>query len=43
MSIELIIPFLTYATVTTITPGPNNITATSAGMKFGYKKSIPYL
>jgi cysteine/O-acetylserine efflux protein len=38
-----IIPFLSYAIVTTITPGPNNITATSAGMKLNYKNSIPYL
>lgn len=41
--VELIFPFLSYAIVTTITPGPNNITSTSAGIKQGYKKSFPYL
>ena len=28
---------------TTFTPGPNNITATTAGVTFGVKRSLPYL
>ncbi|NOU58488.1 LysE family translocator [Marinifilum caeruleilacunae] len=43
MNQALLISFLSYAIVTTITPGPNNITATSAGMKLNYKGSVPYL
>ena len=40
---ELIIPFITYAVVTSITPGPNNVSSASAGMQMGYRKSLPYL
>jgi len=43
MQTEILMPFITYAIVTTITPGPNNVTSTSAGVKLGYKKSLPYL
>jgi len=43
MQTELLFPFITYAIVTTITPGPNNITSTSAGGKLGYLGSLPYL
>jgi cysteine/O-acetylserine efflux protein len=32
-----------YVFVTTFTPGPNNVSSTSAGMRLGYRKSIPYL
>lgn len=39
----LIIPFLTYAAVTTFTPGPNNITSTAIGMRLGYRRTIPYI
>ncbi|MBI2418348.1 MAG: LysE family transporter [Ignavibacteriales bacterium] len=40
---ELIIPFITYAIVTSITPGPNNVSSASAGMQLGYRKTLPYL
>jgi threonine/homoserine/homoserine lactone efflux protein len=43
MKTELLLPFLTYAIVTSITPGPNNASASSAGMKMGFRKSLPYL
>jgi cysteine/O-acetylserine efflux protein len=39
----LVIPFLTYAVVTTFTPGPNNITSTAIGMRLGYRRTIPYI
>ena len=39
----LIIPFLTYAAVTTFTPGPNNITSAAIGMRLGYRRTIPYI
>ena len=40
---ELLLPFLSYAVVTTFTPGPNNITASSHGMRLGYRRSLPCL
>ena len=43
MQTELILPFLTYAIATTMTPGPNNITSTAAGMKLGFRGTLPYL
>jgi cysteine/O-acetylserine efflux protein len=43
MKTELILPFLTYAIATSITPGPNNASASSAGMKMGFRKALPYL
>lgn len=36
-------PFLSYAIVTTFTPGPNNITASAIGMRIGYRRSLPCL
>ena len=35
--------FLTFAVVTTFTPGPNNISSSSMGILFGYRKTLPYL
>jgi cysteine/O-acetylserine efflux protein len=32
-----------YVFVTTFTPGPNNVSSTSAGMRLGYRGSLPYL
>jgi cysteine/O-acetylserine efflux protein len=39
----LVIPFLTYAVVTTFTPGPNNISASTVGMRQGYRRTLWYL
>ncbi len=42
--IELdLLPFFTFITVTTFTPGPNNVSSASMGLNFGYRKSLPYL
>ena len=38
-----IIPILTFALITTFTPGPNNITSASMGLNNSYKKTLPYL
>ncbi|MEI6386324.1 MAG: LysE family transporter [Spirochaetota bacterium] len=40
---DLILPFMSYAIVTTFTPGPNNITASAHGMRLGYRRSLPWL
>ncbi|MBU4485904.1 MAG: LysE family transporter [Candidatus Delongbacteria bacterium] len=42
MQSDLLIPFITYAMVSSFTPGPNNITSTASGMLLGYRKSLPY-
>jgi cysteine/O-acetylserine efflux protein len=39
----LVVPFLTYAVVTTFTPGPNNIAASATGMRLGYRRTLPFL
>jgi len=35
--------FFTFVIVTTYTPGPNNITSSSMGILYGYRKTINYL
>ena len=40
---ELLVPFITYAIVTTFTPGPNNASSSQAGMQQGFSKTLPYL
>ena len=42
MNIDFI-AFLSFALVTTFTPGPNNITSASMGILYGYKKTWNYL
>jgi cysteine/O-acetylserine efflux protein len=32
-----------YVLVTTFTPGPNNVSSTSAGVLLGYRRALPYL
>jgi cysteine/O-acetylserine efflux protein len=34
---------LSFIVVTTYTPGPNNISAASMGVLYGYKRTLPYL
>jgi cysteine/O-acetylserine efflux protein len=41
--ISELIPLAAYILITTFTPGPNNITSTTAGASLGLKKSIPFL
>lgn len=35
--------FLTFVLVTTYTPGPNNITSSSMGILYGYRKTVNYI
>lgn len=35
--------FLSYVTIAVFTPGPNNITSASMGLKYGYRKTLPFL
>ena len=36
------IPFLTYAVITAVTPGPNNILSMTNGSRKGFKKALPF-
>jgi cysteine/O-acetylserine efflux protein len=38
-----LVPFMSFVLITTFTPGPNNISSTSMGVLYGYRKSLPYL
>lgn len=40
---ETLLPLATFAFVSSITPGPNNIMLTSSGILFGFVRSIPRL
>ncbi len=43
INLSTIIPLLTFAFVTSSTPGPNNVMLMSSGMNFGFKLSIPHI
>ena len=40
---EFLLPLATFAFVTSITPGPNNIMLTSSGIWFGFLRSVPHM
>jgi len=40
---ELLWPLASFAFVTSITPGPNNIMLTSSGIWFGFLRSVPHM
>lgn len=42
MSIELL-PAITFILITTLTPGPNNITCTALGIHLGYRQTLPFM
>lgn len=37
------LPFLTFAVVSSITPGPNVVMLASSGSRWGYRKTLPHL
>ena len=37
------LPFITYAFVMSITPGPNNVMLTASGARFGFRRTVPHL
>lgn len=34
---------MTFATVATVTPGPNNIMLTASGLNFGFRRTVPHI
>lgn len=43
LSFELMLAVTTFAFVTTVTPGPNNIMLTASGVNFGYRRTLPHI
>ena len=43
MNIELFTALITFAFVSSITPGPNNLMLMSSGSNFGFKRTIPHM
>ena len=39
----LLLPMATFAFVTSITPGPNNIMLASSGINFGFARTVPHI
>lgn len=40
---QSLLPFILFAFVSSITPGPNNIMLTSSGIRFGFLRTVPHL
>jgi threonine/homoserine/homoserine lactone efflux protein len=40
---DLFLPLILFATVSTVTPGPNNLLLTASGLNFGLRRSLPHL
>ncbi|ALM89583.1 MULTISPECIES: LysE family translocator [Alteromonas] len=43
METSLLFALATFAFVSTVTPGPNNLMLLASGAQYGYKKSIPHM
>ncbi|MEL5515591.1 LysE family translocator [Serratia bockelmannii] len=43
MSTEIFLAFITYAFVTSITPGPNNSMLLASGVNYGFLRSLPHV
>ncbi|HLD65113.1 MAG TPA: LysE family translocator [Pseudomonas sp.] len=43
MSPELLVAFIAFAFVTSVTPGPNNMMLLASGLNFGLRRSLPHM
>lgn len=43
MNAELLIAFIAFAFVTSVTPGPNNMMLLASGVNFGIRRSLPHM
>jgi threonine/homoserine/homoserine lactone efflux protein len=41
--VELLLPLLSFAFVSSITPGPNNLMLSASGVVFGFNRTLPHL
>src|SRR5262245_64851300 len=42
-AMELLLPLLSFAFVSSITPGPNNLMLSASGVVFGFNRTLPHL
>jgi threonine/homoserine/homoserine lactone efflux protein len=40
---EGLLPLVTYCTLMSVTPGPNNVMVATSGVNFGFKRTLPHL
>ena len=40
---SFVLPLATFAFVTSITPGPNNLMLMASGANFGFRRTIPHM
>lgn len=43
MNAELLVAFIAFAFVTSVTPGPNNMMLLASGVNFGIRRSLPHM
>lgn len=43
MTFELLVAFVAFAFVTSVTPGPNNVMVLASGANFGFLRSVPHI
>jgi threonine/homoserine/homoserine lactone efflux protein len=43
VSIGVLLSLVVFATVTSITPGPNNLMLLASGVNFGFRRSVPHM
>ncbi|HAR52257.1 MAG TPA: hypothetical protein DCS45_10350, partial [Roseovarius nubinhibens] len=43
MTFELLTALATFAFVTVITPGPNNLMLMASGANFGFRRTVPHM
>ena len=43
MNLSTFLALLTYAFVTSVTPGPNNMMLFASGVNFGFRRTIPHM
>ncbi|SHM41300.1 LysE family translocator [Phytopseudomonas punonensis] len=43
MTLELLLAFVAFAFVTSVTPGPNNMMLLASGVNFGLRRSVPHM
>lgn len=43
MTSELLLAFILFAFVTSVTPGPNNMMLLASGVNFGIRRSLPHM
>jgi len=43
LNIELLVAIASFAFVTSVTPGPNNIMLTASGANFGLARTLPHI